>query len=182
MKTLYNTIQESLLSNNEIEESLLSDIDTTLARGDYDIILSRLFNDNLQQRREAFDDLRLLVESYRPKQHKTTTKMKNSDSYFVEFTYPIGIENGGLTDILDWISYIQICKRIGLDYRTVCISASDGKFGNKISIYELSWRHTQPNFNPKASNTKLYEVPEELNGLFKRIQMDAYKQKNISTI
>ena len=85
MKTLYNTIQESLLS----------DIDTTLARGEHDIILSRLFNNNLQQRRDAFNDLLLMVESYHPKQHKTTVKMKNSDSYFVEFTYPIGIDENG---------------------------------------------------------------------------------------
>jgi hypothetical protein len=160
-----------------LKESLLSDIDTTLARGEYDIILSRLFSANLQQRREAFDDLRLMVESYHPKQHKTTTKMKSSDSYFVEFTYPIKVENGEAIITLDWITYIQVCKRKGLSYITSYINASDRKFGDKIDVYELSWRHTQPNFNPKASNVKLYEVPEELNDLFKLIQMEAYKHR-----
>lgn len=169
MKTLYNTIQESLLS----------DIDTTLARGAYDIMLNNLFSTNLQQRREAFDELRLMVESYRPKRHMTTAKMKSSDSYFVQFTRPLKIENGLAREICDYISYIQICKRNESEYRTVCIGASDDRFGDKISIFELSWRHTQPNFNPKASNTKLYEVPEELNELFERIQMEAYRQKNI---
>jgi hypothetical protein len=164
MKTLYNTIQESLLS----------DIDTTLARGAYDIMLNNLFSTNLQQRRDAFNDLRILVESYRPKRHMTTAKMKSSDSYFVQFTRPLKIENGLAREICDYISYIQVCKRTGLDYRTVCINASEDRWGDKISAYELSWRHTQPNFNPKASNTKLYEVPEELNGLFERIQMEAY--------
>lgn len=164
MKTLY--------------ESILSDIDTTLARGEYDVILTRLFDDNLQQRREAFDDLCLMVESYHPKQHKTTVKMKNSDSYFVEFTSPFGVQDSKINVILDWISHIQIFKRTGSSYRTVCISALDSGFGNKISVYELSWRHTQLNFDPKASNTKLYEVPEELNSLFERIQMEAYKHTN----
>lgn len=169
MKSLYNTIQESLLS----------DINTTLARGDHDVILSMLFSKNLEERRKAFDELRLLVESYHPKRHMTTAKMKSSDSYFVQFTRPLKIENGLAREICNYVSYIQICKRTDSSYRTVCIGASDDRFGDKISIFELSWRHTQPNFNPKASNTKLYEVPEELNELFERIQIEAYRQKNI---
>ena len=167
MKTLYNTIQESLLS----------DIDTTLARGAYDVILSRLFGTNLQQRREAFDELRLMVESYRPKRHMTTAKMKSSDSYFVQFTRPLKIENGLAREICDYISYMQICKRIGLSYRTVCIGASEDRFGDRISVFELKWNYTRANFNPKASNTKLYEVPEELNELFERIQLEAYNHR-----
>jgi hypothetical protein len=66
---------------------------------------------------------------------------------------------------------------MGSYYRTVCINASEDRWGDKISTYELSWRHTQPNFNPKASNTKLYEVPEELNGLFEQIQKEASNHK-----
>ena len=167
MKTLYNTIQESLLS----------DMDTTLARGEHDVIISKLFSTNLQQRREAFDELRLMIESYHPKRHMTTAKMKSSDSYFVQFTRPLKIENGLAREICDYVSYIQICKRTDSSYRTVCIGASDDRFGDKISIFELSWRYTQPNFNPKASNNKLYEVPEELNELFERIQTEASKHK-----
>lgn len=161
-----------------LKESLLSDIDTTLARGAYDVIISRIFSNDLQQRRKAFDELCSMVESYHPKRYKTTGKMKNSDSYFIQFTRPYKIENGMATDICDWISYVQICKRTGLDYRTVYINASENRWGDKIDIYELSWRHTQPNFNPRASNTKLYEVPEELNYLFERIQMEAYKHSS----
>lgn len=171
MKTLYNTIQESLLS----------DIDTNLAKGEHDVILSMLFGKNLKERREAFDELCSMVESYRPKRHMTTAKMKSSDSYFVQFTRPLKIENGLARDICDYISYIQICKRTDSIYRTVCIGASDDRFGDKISIFELSWRHTQPNIsNPKASNNKLYEVPEGLNDLFGRIQDEAYRQRNIN--
>lgn len=145
---------------------------------DNDVLISMLFSKDIQQRRKAFDELCLMVESYHPKQHKTTAKMKSSDSYFVEFTYPIKVENGkAATEIHDWISYIQICKRIGSSYRTVCINASEDRWGDKITVHELSWRHTQPNFNPQATNSELYEVPEELNELFKQIQMEASKHK-----
>jgi hypothetical protein len=152
-------------------------MEDTLAHGEDDALLSMLFSKNLEHRRKAFDVLLSMVESYRPKRHKTTAKMKNSDSYFVEFVYPFGVQNGEATEILDYITYIQICKRNELSYTTACISASENKFGDKIYIYELSWRHTQPSFNPKASNVKLYEVPEELNQLFKRIQREAYNPR-----
>lgn len=165
MKTLYNTIQESLLS----------DIDTTLARGAYDIMLNNLFSTNLQQRREVFDELRLLVESYHPKRHMTTSKMKNSDSYFIEFTRPFKIENGLARDICDYISYITICKKNGSLYKNIIIGASNDMFGDKVGIYEWNWTYTRSEFNPKAANSKLYEVPEELNSLFERIEMEAYK-------
>lgn len=163
MKTLY--------------EGILADMESTIDRGEYDVILSQIFRHNLQQRRVAFDALLSMIESYHPKLHNTTAKMKNSDSYFIEFVYPIAVQNGETTGVLDYISYIQICKRIGLDYRTVCIGASDSKFGGKIDVYEQNWRYTQPNFTPKAKNTKLYEVPEELNDLFRRIQMEAYNHR-----
>ena len=145
---------------------------------DNDILIKSLFSKDLQQRRRGFDNLLLMVESHHPKEHKNTAKMKSSDSYFVEFTHPIKIENGEPTNqILDWISYIQICKRMGLDYVTVCINASDGRFGDDVVVYEAKWNYTQPNFNPKAENTKLYEVPEELNDLFRQIQAEAYNHR-----
>lgn len=145
---------------------------------DNDILIKSLFSTDLQQRRRGFDNLLLMVESHRSKQHKNTAKMKNSDSYFVEFTRPIKVENGELTNqILDYISYIQVCKRIGSSYRTVCIQASDDRWGDKINVYETNWNYTQPNFSPKSGNSKLYEVSEELNGLFRQIQSESYKHR-----
>ena len=159
-------------------ESLLDDIDTTMNSGTNGIIIDMLFDKDLNKRRQCFEQLLSMVESYHPKEHKTTGKMKNSDSYFVEFAWPIKIENGDATEILDWIGYIQICKRIGLSYRTVGINATESRIGNnKIDVYETNWNYTQPNFSPKAKNTRLYEVPEELNGLFRQIQMEAYKYR-----
>ena len=164
MKHIKDIILESLLDTEK-------DYDVN------DMLIDILFDKNIQRRSDAFGALLKMVESYSPKQHMTTAKMKNSDSYFVQFTYPLKIENGEATEIHDWISYIQICKQIGSYYKTVCINASEDRWGDKISVYELSWRHTQPNFNPKASNTKLYEVPKELNGLFKQIQKEASNHK-----
>lgn len=159
-----------------LKESLLDDIDTTMNSGTNGIIVDMLFDKDLNKRRQGFEQLLSKVESYRPKEHKTTAKMKSSDSYFVEFTRPIKVEDGELTnEILDWISYIQICKRMGLDYITVCINASDDRFGDQIVVFETKWHYAQANFNPKAGNTKLYEVPEELNDLFRQIQAESYK-------
>lgn len=161
----------------DIYESILDDVETAMDNGTNDIIIDMIFNKDLNKRRQGFDQLRLLVESYHPKRHMTTTKMKNSDSYFIEFTRPLKIENGLAIDICNCISYIQICKRTESYYRTVCINASEGSWGDKINVYETNWNYTRANLNPKASNTKLYEVPEELNNLFEQIQMEAYKHK-----
>lgn len=165
----------------DIYESILDDIDVQMNRGANDVIIDMIFSKDLNKRRKGFEQLLSLVESYRPKEHKTTSKMKSSDSYFVEFSRPIKIEDGELTNqILDYISYMQVCKQIGSEYRTVIIDAADDRYAthnNFVHIFELSWRGTQPNFNPKALNTKLYEVPEELNELFRQIQMDAYNHR-----
>ena len=156
----------------DIYESLLGDIEAKMDNGVNNVIVDMLFDKDINKRRKGFEQLLSLVESYHPKEHKTTAKMKNSDSYFVEFTWPIKIEDGELTnEILDWISYMQICKQIGSIYRIMRINSTDDRCVD--SIYELSWRYAQPNFNPKAGNTKLYEVPEELNGVFEKI----YKMK-----
>lgn len=158
-------------------ESLLDSEDEIFDKGKYSGLINRIFSKNLDERRLAFSNLESLVKSYYPKHLSYTRWMKSSDSYFVQFTRPIKIEKGEAAEILDWISYIQMCKRIESSYITVCINASEERWGDKITVHELSWRHTQPNFNPQATNTELYEVPEELNDLFKMIQVEAYNHK-----
>lgn len=158
-------------------ESLLDSEDEIFDKGKYSGLVNRIFSKNLNERRKAFGDLESLIKSHNPKQHKNTAKMKSSYSYFIEFTRPIKVENGESTnEVLDWISDITICKQNELLYKIITIGAYNYTWGRKISAYEVSWRHAQSNFNPKASNTKLYEVPEELNDLFKQIQMEAYNQ------
>lgn len=169
MKTLYNTIQESLLS----------DIDTTLARGAYDIMLNNLFSDNIQQRRGAFEDLLSLITSYNTKQQKTTAKMKNSDSYFVQFSKSYKVKDGEVSDeLMHYISYIDICKRSGpYGYKITHINASDEQFGRNINDWIERWQYARSVFKPQFKGCVLYEVPEELNELFERIQREAFKHK-----
>jgi hypothetical protein len=161
-----------------LKESLLDDIETTMSNSVKDVaIIDMIFDKDINRRRKGFEELRLLVESYRPKRHNSTNKMKNSDSYFVEFTYQFKIENGLARDICDYMSHIQVFKRTLLSYKTVCINASDDNWSNRIYTLMTTWNYHRQNFNPKASNVKLYEVPKELNGLFERIQMEAEKHK-----
>lgn len=169
MKTLYNTIQESLLS----------DIDTTLARGEYDVILNGLFSNNIQQRRDAFENLLNLITSHDAKQQKTTAKMKSSDSYFIQFSKSFKVKNGEVVDeLMHYISYIYICKRSWpYGYRTTFINASDDQFGRNINDWIERWQYTKGLFKPQSKGCMLYEVPEELNGLFEQIQTEASKHK-----
>lgn len=158
-------------------ESLLDDEDEIFDKGKYSGLVKRIFSKNLDERRKAFSDLESLIKSYYPKHLEYTRWMKSSDSYFIEFTRPIKVENGEATnEVLDWISDVTICKQNKLLYKVITIGAYNDTWGDKITVRELSWRHTQPNFNPQATNTELYEVPEELNDLFKQIQMEAYNQ------
>lgn len=161
-----------------VTESLLDSEDEIFDKGKYSGLVNRIFSKNLNERRKAFSDLESLIESHNPKQHKNTAKMKNSYSYFIEFGRPIKVEDGEATnEVLDWISDITICKQNESLYKIITIGAYNYTWGGKISACEVSWRHAQPNFNPKASNTKLYEVPEELNDLFEMIQAKAHNYK-----
>ena len=78
------------------------------------------------------------------------------------------------------MSYIQVCKRIDMEYLTTTIDAADDRYAthnNFVHIFELSWHYTHQNFSSNAKNVKLYEVPEELNDLFRQIQVEAYKHR-----
>lgn len=156
-----------------MNESLLGDMEKAINNSESNVLIDVIFDKDLNKRRQGFEQLLRIVESRNAKRHMTTSKMKNSESYFIEFTQQVENEEGDGT----YISYIQICKRTGLDYRTVCIGAMRTRGGNLVNVYEMKWNNTQPNFNPKLPNTKLYEVPEELNDLFYRIQMEAYNHR-----
>lgn len=156
-------------------ESLL-DIDKNY---DNDILINLLFSKDIQQRRIAFSVLLKMIESYHPKQQMTTAKMKSSDSYFIQFSRSFKVENGESTgELISYISYIDICKQTGpYGYRTTFINASDEHFGREINDYIERWQYIRPNFTPQSKGNILYEVPEELNGLFKQIQKKASNHK-----
>lgn len=165
MKRLTDLLNESLLDTEK-------DYDN-------DLLISMLFNKDIQLRRDAFRTLLKMIESYRPKQHMTTAKMKNSDSFFIQFSKSYEIKDGDITTtLMPYFSYIYICKRSGpYGYRTTFINASDEQYGRNINDYIERWQYTRSNFNPRSKGIILYEVPEELNELFKQIQMEASKHK-----
>lgn len=149
---------------------------------DYDVndmLINMLFDKNIQRRRDAFSVLLKMVESYHPKQHMTTAKMKSSDSYFIQFSRSFKVENGESTgELMSYISYIDICKQTGpYGYRVTFINASDERFGREINDYIERWQYIRPNFTLQSNGCTLYEVPEELNGLFKQIQTEARNRK-----
>lgn len=160
-------------------ESLLDSEDEIFDKGKYSGLISRIFSKNLDERRLAFSALKSLIESHSPKQHKTTTKMKNSDSYFIQFSKSFKVKNGEVVDeLLDYISYIYICKQTGqYGYRTTFINASDEQFGRNINDWIERWQYTRGIFKPQIKGCILYEVPEELNDLFKEIQAEAHNYK-----
>ena len=163
------------LTPTVVHESLL-DVDKNY---DGDVLINLLFSKDIQQRRNAFESLLNLITSYNAKQHKTTAKMKDSDSYFIQFTKSFKIKNGDVVDeLMPYFSYIYICKRAGqYGYRTTFINASDEQAGRNINDYVERWQYTRSNFTPQSKSSILYEVPEELNSLFKRIQMEASNHK-----
>lgn len=165
MKTLY--------------ESILDDIDVQMNKGQHDVLIDLLFDKDINNRRNSFEQLKSLVESYHSKQHKTTAKMKDSDSYFIQFTKSFKIKNGEVVDeLMHYISYIYICKRTGpYGYRTTFINASDEQFGCNINDWIEKWQYTRGIFKPQSKGCMLYEVPKELNSLFEQIQMEANKRK-----
>ena len=150
---------------------------------DNDLLISMLFNKDIQLRREAFSTLLKMIESHRPKQHMSTAKMKNSDSFFIQFSKSYEIKDKEATaTLMPYFSYIYICKQTGpYGYRTTFINASDEHFGRNIDDYVERWQYTRSNFTPQSKACVLYEVPEELNELFKQIQIEAsnHKIKNI---
>lgn len=160
-------------------ESLLDDEDEIFNKGKYSGLISRIFSKSIDERRLAFGDLESLIESHNPKQHTTTAKMKSSDNYFIQFSRMFKIENGESTgELMHYISYITICKQTEpQSYRITLIDASDEKLGRGISDYVERWQYVRSDFNPRSNGCALYEVPEELNDLFKIIQVEAHNHK-----
>lgn len=159
-------------------ESLLDSEDEIFDKGKYSGLISRIFSKNLDERRLAFEDLKSLIESYNPKQHKTTTKMKDSNSYFIQFLKAFKIKNGEVTnELMPYISYIDICKRTGpYDYKTTFINASS-VLRSDINDHDGKWQDIRSDYNPRSNGCILYEVPEELNDLFGAIQAEAHNRK-----
>ena len=146
MKTLY--------------ESILSDIDTNMAKGDADVIIKMLFDNDAVNRQIGIEDLKKLVESYKPNQIKQMAKLNDYNGYFIEFS----INEPG--------------KKHKTKYDAVHISNKYNGYCYNINVFGwyskkpywligFNWKQTKIMYNPKRN--LVYEVPHELTTLFDAI-------------
>lgn len=164
MKTLY----EGILG--DIKEGLLSDMETTIEKGtqeakdlfERNFIKQNLFTDSWENRKKAINLLKEMVLRYNPTHVKTTAKIKNSNSIFVEFyDTTTGADKTPVTGV-------TYGRRIGSNWWVYDIPACDGsRYYFRPTRYIDSWNRIQPNLDPKIHET--YFVPDELITLFNEL-------------
>lgn len=138
-------------------EGILADMETNIAKGDNNVIIKLLFDTDATHRQIAIEDLKKLVESYKPKQIKQMAKLKDYNGYFVEFSInEPGKEHKTNYDAIQ-ISYKQNACCYNLNVF--------GWYSRKpYWIARLDWKQLKSEYNPKRN--LVYEVPYELTTLF----------------
>ena len=157
-----------------LKESLLSDIDVQLNKGQNDIIIDWLFDKDDLTRQNGIESLYKIVIGTNPKQITSTNKLKLSDKYFIHFS---DVRIGSHNDTV--VNNINILKRNNDKYTVLSIiGIGRASYWKPIAAYTENfehWNRIRSIVMPK--DAELYEVPEELNDLFERIQMEAYKHR-----
>lgn len=166
MKSIYN-----------IYESILDDIDVQMKRGESDIILSYIFSNKINDRQKGFELLHNKIKTSKSKKINSTSKMKSSESYFVQFGRSIKVENGESTnEVVGPIQNLRCLKKNDLDYHFVSVCAYESSFeALGIHSYQMSnWRYIKDEFQPKAYD--VYEISEDMEGLIDTIMKTAEKE------
>lgn len=150
--------------NNFIEESLLSDIDTTLQQGDKLMELpNRITSSNSNIRTYAFNDLYNEFMLSNTKQIKSKSKIKSSRKYFVCF----------YLSTANKIHKLRIFYRTGTDtYTDIYISINDklGLLNNFYTLYRgMTWIQLADCIYLNQMYEHLFEVPEHLEPIIKNI-------------
>lgn len=160
MKTLY--------------ESLLGDIETTMNKGQHDLLIDLLFDKNDSIRQNGIEILYKTVIETNPKQITSTNKIKTSDKYFIHFSdIRIGQHDNKR------INNIILLKH---NVDDMCIVLSIIGIG-RASFYRpiIAYKEDIKNWNRtlrstlKSKDGELYEVPEELNNLFEQMEKETNK-------
>ena len=168
MKSIYN-----------IYESILDDIDDQMNRGESDILLSFIFANNQKDRLKGFELLHNTVKTSKSKKINSTSKMKSSESYFVQFGRSIKVENGESTNkVIGPVHRLKILKNTGSEYKQVDINAdANNQFGLTLFAFNLplsQWRYIKNEFLPKAYD--VYEISEDMEGLIDAIMKTTEKE------
>jgi hypothetical protein len=164
MKTLYEGILD------DIKEGLLSDMETTIERGNKDaeyfrtqgFVKQNLFSKNLELRKKAIEILRNLVLQHNSGMALRLPHIKNSDKVFVEF-YD-GYYGADKTPAIS----VKFGKRIGSNWIwfdvPVVIANDANHSSNKFHCSVGGWNILQHNISPK--NNPVYFAGPELDDMF----------------
>lgn len=141
MKNLKDIILEKLKVTKHDTPEL--DIDDT------DTVIEFLTGDDIERRQIAIDTIREEVISYGCQRMMSTNKIKQSGSYFMEFSkLHLNSEKPDSLMLLRKYNYD--------DYYTIVINADDNVYNHRIITLLEPWDRTQPSLSPKSQ--EIYQI------------------------
>lgn len=155
-----------------LKESLLDDIDTTMNKGQYDILIDLLFDKDDSTRQNGITRLYETITEVNPKQIKSTNKLKMSDKYFIHFS---DVRIGSHDDTV--VNNINVLKRNDDKYTVLSIiGIGRASFWKPIVAYTEdleNWNRIRSIVMSK--DAELYEVPDSLITLMVKLIDEANK-------
>ena len=144
MKNLKDIILEKLkVTKRELPELDIDDTDT---------VIEFLTGDDVERRQIAIDTIREEVISYGCQRMMSTNKIKQSGSYFMEFS-KLHLNSEKPDRLL-------MLRRYSSDnYYNIAINADDNVYNKRIVSIVDSWNRTQPNLSPKTA--EIYQIPPD---------------------
>ena len=143
MKNLKDIILEKLkvkVTKHDTPELDINDADT---------VVDFLISDSTERRQIAIDTIREEVINCVCELMTATNKIKNSESYFIQFS-KIYLHS----ETPD--SLMMLRKRMYDNYYTVIINADDNLYNHRIIGLTEPWNKTQPNLAPKTE--EIYKI------------------------
>ena len=141
MKNLKDIILEKLkVSKRELPELDIDDTDT---------VIEFLTGDDVERRQIAIDTIREEVISYGCQRMMSTNKIKQSGSYFMEFS-KLHLNSEKPDRLL-------MLRRYSSDnYYNIAINADDNVYNKRIVSIVDSWNRIQPGLSPKTA--EMYQI------------------------
>ena len=116
---------------------------------DADTVIDFLISNSTERRQIAIDTIREEVINFGCERMTVTNKIKNSESYFIQFSkIYLHSENPD--------SLMMLRKRMYDNYYTVIINADDNLYNHRIIGLTEPWNKTQPNLAPKTE--EIYKI------------------------
>lgn len=153
-------------------ESILGDIETTINKGQHDILIDLLFDNDDSTRQSGIEILYKTVIETNPKRIASTNKIKTSDKYYIHFS---DIRIGSHNDTV--INNIILLKRNDDNY-TLLLIIGIGRSTSYKPI--IAYNDALKNWNSvrsmiKPENGELYEVPDALTDVMIKLMNEANK-------